>query len=59
MQDRRRWRPEAGEKHVLLSSLEGAKVIKEDFRKGRIIAHNYNYALGLVRSEESEEEELS
>lgn len=52
------WEPGAEYKSVLLSPLEGAKIIKEDFKKGGIIAHSYNYVLGLVRSEEAWDEEF-
>lgn len=54
MQRRRNWEQawEAGAeyKSVLLSSQEGAEIIKNDFGEGRIIAHNYNGTFGLVRA---------
>ena len=38
---RMKWKPEAGQKSILRSPLEGAKVIKEDFGGGKILAHDY------------------
>lgn len=58
MRRRRNWRPEAGENHVLLSSQEGAKIIKNDFGEGKILAHNYNHILGLVRAFEEWDKEF-
>ena len=44
-------KPHAAKKSTLLSSMDGAPIIKNDFGNGKIIAHNYACILGLVRSE--------
>lgn len=41
MKRHNKWKPEAGSKSVLRSPLEGAPIIKKDFREGKILAHDY------------------